>query len=67
MKKLEDLKPGDKITIEYADVFMKAKVVKNLPKARKIALRICFIWPFGMEIIRGYGDYNFADFNELNP
>lgn len=64
-KELKDLKKGDKFICWYGGV-SKCKVLNNCPEERKIYFRVyTFLW-FGIDVVRGYSEYTFADFNLFN-
>jgi hypothetical protein len=63
-KRLETLKKGDKIYIEYGSEISKAKVFGNDPNNRTILIRLC--WDSGGKQIRNYDAYNFEHFDLLN-
>lgn len=69
MKKIEDLKPGDIINIEFGTGGIhKAKVLNNYPEEKKIYLKVNmgWFWIFYYKMIREYDSYNFNNYNILN-
>ena len=70
MKKLEELKKGDRINIEFAWNVEKAKVLANDTENNKIYLGIYsnpISWFFGChKMVFSYDDCIFKNFNILN-
>lgn len=70
MKKLEELKKGDRIKIEYGWDVLSAKVIRNDPYNKRLVL-IVRVTPFDRLVGRTkqvfeYGSYNLKNFNLLN-
>ena len=61
MKKLEALKKGDKIIIEYGHEIRNAIVLVNFHKHKKIyiSVNIGFFGLLRTKVIKDYDDYNF--------
>ena len=70
MKKLEELKKGDRIKIEFGWSTEKAKVLNNDPENERIYLAVNLTpmdWLFGYHnIILEYNSHNLRNFNLIN-
>lgn len=70
MKKLEELKKGDRINIEFGGVTAKAKVLNNDPENKRIYLAVKLTpmdWLIGYNnIVVDYDSHNFYNFNLIN-
>lgn len=70
MKKLEELKKGDRINIEFGGVTEKAKVLNNDPENKRIYLAVKLTtmdWFFGYhKFVFDYDSNNFYNFNLIN-
>ena len=70
MKKLEELKKGDRINIEFGWSIKKAKVINNDPENKRIYLALTLSpvdWLFGYgKIVFDYNSPSLDNFNLIN-
>lgn len=70
MKKLEELKKGDRINIEFGGTTEKARVINNDPEKQRIYLAVKLTpmdWLFGNhKLVFDYDSHNFYNFNLIN-